>query len=99
MPAPFDFGPKRSTWLSHLLTNWIGDEGWLYGLNLRFTGPVFAGDISTCKGEITRKYVEEGKHWVGSHFVECKVWAENQRGEVSTGGTATVILPSRAGNA
>jgi len=48
------------------------------------------GDTTWCKGKVTSKYIENGEH-----LVECQLWAENQRGEITAPGQATVILPSR----
>jgi hypothetical protein len=42
------------------------------------------------KGTVVGKELEEG-HPV----VHLEVWGENQRGEITTPGSATVILPSR----
>jgi len=32
LPAPYDYGTMRTNWLGHLITNWMGDEGWLMRL-------------------------------------------------------------------
>jgi hypothetical protein len=50
------------------------------------------GDIMTCKGRVVDKYVRDGQH-----YVECEVWAENEREGITTPGRAWVILPSRQG--
>jgi hypothetical protein len=39
---------------------------------------------------VTKKYVQDGEH-----FVDCELWVENAKGEKTTPGAATVILPSR----
>jgi acyl dehydratase len=90
LPAPMDEGPIRAAQPSQLMTDWIGDDGWLSTLKIQIKHPIFAGDSTTWKGKVTRKYVEGEKH-----FVECEIWGENQRGQISTSGSATVILPSR----
>jgi hypothetical protein len=43
------------------------------------------------RGRITRKYLAEGNR----PAVDLDVWGENQRGEVTTPGHATILLPSR----
>jgi hypothetical protein len=48
------------------------------------------GDTTWCKGKVTRKYVKDGYA-----LVDIELAAENQRGEVTTPGIATVALPSR----
>jgi hypothetical protein len=48
------------------------------------------GDCTWLKGRVSRKYVKD-RH----ALVDLEVWGENQRGEVTTPGLATVILPAR----
>ena len=43
-----------------------------------------------CKGKVVRKYIHDS-----FPLVDVEVWAENQRGEVTAPGFATVALPSR----
>jgi len=77
--------------LERVLTDWIGDEGWLRKLSFRMIRMNMPGDIMTCKGKVTNKYIEENVH-----YVECDVWVENQREGVSAPCKATVTLPSKA---
>ena len=42
-----------------------------------------------CKGRVTRKYVEDGRH-----LVDCDIWVEDAEGKTTTPGSATVELPS-----
>ena len=48
------------------------------------------GETWWCKGKVTQKYVEEDEH-----LVDCDIWVENGKGEITTPGKATVVLPSR----
>ena len=34
-PTTFDYGRMRETWLIHLCTDWMGDDGWLWKARLR----------------------------------------------------------------
>jgi hypothetical protein len=45
-----------------------------------------------CKGTVVKKYAE-GR----DHLVDCEIWLENAKGEKTTIGSASVILPSREG--
>jgi len=90
-PSAFDFGYIRSNWSAQLLTDWIGDDGWLSKLTVQIRSPVLAGDTITNKGTVINKYVEGNQH-----LVECEIWMENQRGDIPLRGNATVILPSRS---
>jgi hypothetical protein len=90
MPVPFDYGQLRYTWGSRLLTDWAGDNSWVWKMILQARKPIFAGDSVTMKGKVEKKYVEDGRH-----CVDIYMWYENQRGEVAVKGTCTVILPSK----
>jgi len=90
VPGAYDYGPQRVSWLGHLLSNWMGDDAWLHTLNVQVRRFNIVGDLTRCHGVVT------GKHLDGSqHLVDCDVWTENQRGERTALGTATVVLPSR----
>lgn len=84
-------GWLSASFLGQLLTDWIGDSGQLKKFNTSFRGMLYPGEPITCKGKVTKKYIQDGKH-----YVECEVWAENQKGESMVPGTATIVLPSRA---
>ena len=87
--APYDYGGQRYVWMGHLVTNWMGDNGFLRRLKVQFRRFNIIGDTTWCEGKITRRYVE------GDHLaVELEIWAHDQRGEVTTRGEATVWLPA-----
>ncbi|MBI2908963.1 MAG: MaoC family dehydratase N-terminal domain-containing protein [Chloroflexi bacterium] len=90
MPGAYDLGSQRIAWVSHVLTNWMGDEGFLKKHGVSIRRPNIFGDTTWCKGVVTRKAVEDGEH-----LVECEVWAENQLGQRTAQGTSTIVLPSR----
>jgi acyl dehydratase len=90
-PGAYDYGPQRSSWVMQLVTNWMGDDGWLKRFKVEIRRFVIVGDLVRCKGRVVRKFEEEGER-----LVACEVWAENQRGEVVAPGEATVVLPSRS---
>jgi len=91
VPAPYDVGVQRQSWLIHLITNWMGDDAFLVRNNASYTAFNFFGDVTVFGGEVTRKF-EEG----GQHLVELQVRGTNQRGVVSIPGSAIVALPTRA---
>jgi len=90
VPGFYDYGPQRISWLGHLMTNWMGDDGWLKMLKVEVRRFNIVGDTQWCRGKVTAKYIKDGEH-----IVECSIWCENQRGEVTAQGTAVVSLPSR----
>ena len=89
-PGAYDYGPERCSWLTHHLTNWIGDEGFLRKSKCQIRRHNPDGDVIFIDGVVSRKWVEDGKH-----LVEISQRAETHRGELSAAGAAVVELPSR----
>jgi acyl dehydratase len=89
-PAAYDYGPERCSWMSHHLTDWIGDSGFLRHLEVKIRRHNPVGDTLYITGEVTRTFVEGG-----AHCAEIAERAVNQDGELSVLATATVRLPSR----
>lgn len=89
-PAAYDFGRMRSAFLTHVITNWMGDAGWLWKTKTEYRRFNFVGDMTWAKGRIVSKAIEKGHH-----IVDIEVACENQLGEVTAPGFARVILPSR----
>jgi len=87
----YDVGVQRHCWLVNLLTNWIGDEGWLKKCNAQYRRFVYHSDVVWFHGKVTKKYVDEN----GEYCVDIETDGTNQRGENTIPGYATVILPSR----
>jgi len=87
MPAPFDNGVMRFAWVSPLITNWMGDEGFLSRLHVRINQPVLYGDTCWYSGEVTERS-READHW----RVGVRLSGTNQRGVITTTGSAEVLL-------
>ena len=100
-------GGLKRAWLIQLMTDWIGEWGTLTAFSCTFRAPDFPCETKTpdqlaflgeskpgltnwCKGKVTKKYVKDGEH-----CVECDIWIENAKGEVTSPGQATVVLPSK----
>ena len=90
-PASYDYGRMRETWLIHLCTDWMGDDAWLWKLDCQFRKFNYVGDTHWMHGRVTRKHLVDGDR----PAVDLDVWGENQRGETTTPGHATILLPSR----
>ena len=86
----FAMGMMTAGFLSHMITDWVGD-GNLRKYKVRFATRIWPGDTVTCKGKITKKYTKDGKN-----YVEADVFAENQNSEKAIMGTILAELPSRA---
>src|SRR5690606_616 len=75
-----------------LCTDWMGDDAWLWRLDCEFRLFNYVGDLHTITGVVTRKYLADGDR----PAVDLDLAATNHRGEVTTPGHATILLPSRA---
>ena len=91
-PAAYDYGPERCSWLTHHLTDWMGDDGDLLRHRSQIRHHNIVGDCITITGQVTGKGVDDD----GNAVVEVEQVARNQHGDVSAVGTGTVRLPSRA---
>jgi acyl dehydratase len=91
VPAAYDFGPERIAWHGHMLTDWMGDDGFLRKLKLEIRRHNPVGDAIWCRGVVTNKKVDDQ----GRHLIECELLAENQNKELSMKGRAEVELPAR----
>src|SRR5262249_50205310 len=90
-PMAYDFGAMRENWLHHMLTDRIGREGFLHKTHVESRRQNFMGDTQWCGGQVVGKSPDPA---IGS--VDVSFQCANQRGEVTTVGTASVLLPSRA---
>jgi len=96
LPDVIVMGNLKYAYLANMMTNWIGEDGTLKRLSAQYRGMDIPGPaLSTeptmiCKGRVTNKYVQDG-----DHCVECEVWTETGEGQVTTPGSAIVVLPTR----
>lgn len=91
-PAALGMGNLTFAWLHCMLRDWIGNVGRIIKVECRFRAPVLRNDTVTCSGVVTARTEANGET-----VVELDIWSENQRGEHSTSGTATVALPRPRG--
>lgn len=75
---------------SHMLTDFVGDEGWVRKFNMAMKRMNMLGDTISFKGRVVKKYVNDQ----GEHCLNLEIWCENQREGVTTPSFATVVLPS-----
>lgn len=76
--------------LVRVLTDWMGNAGFLRRLKFEMRRQHRLGDMMVCRARVVAKE-ERG----GDACVDLEVWAENEREGVVTPGEATVILPRR----
>jgi acyl dehydratase len=89
-PGAYDYGPERCSWLTHHLTNWMGDDGFLRRAHCKIRRHNPEGDTLRIEGTVVRAFVEDGRH-----LVEIEQEARNQDDEVSVSGGGVVELPVR----
>ena len=89
-PGAYDYGPERTSWMTHHLTNWMGDDGFLRKSHCKIRRHNPEGDMLFIKGMVNRKFIEDGRH-----LVEISQEAHNQDDELSVLGSGVVELPSR----
>jgi acyl dehydratase len=89
-PGAYDYGPERTSWLTHHLTNWMGDDGFLRQAHCKIRRHNPEGDMLFIKGSVKRKYIENGRR-----LVEIEQEARNQDDELSVLGSGVVELPTR----
>jgi len=89
-PMAYDYSVMRESWLHHYLTDWVGDDGWVFRQYDEVRKFNYMGDVQFLSGEVVNKRFEDGHC-----FVDLMIRTTNQRDTVTTIGEATVILPSR----
>ncbi len=75
--------------LVRLITDWMGDAGFLRRLKFEMRRQHRPGDIVIPRGRVVS--LDEG-----AAAVDLEVWLENEREGVATPGEATVVLPRRS---
>jgi acyl dehydratase len=89
-PGAYDYGPERCSWLTHHLTNWMGDAGFLVRAHCKLRRHNPEGDLLFIDGKVTAKRIENGRH-----LVDVEQEARNQDNDLSIIGGGTIALPSR----
>ncbi|HYB91021.1 MAG TPA: MaoC/PaaZ C-terminal domain-containing protein [Candidatus Binataceae bacterium] len=90
LPGVILHGALKNAFLAQLMTDFAGELGWVRKVGVQYRGMDQPGSKVLCKGRVIKKY-QEGEN----HLVDCEIWLENAKGEKTTPGTATVILPVR----
>lgn len=88
----------NGSWKQHvliqLLTDWVGETGWLWKIGFQFRGMNVPGETITGWGRVTSAE-RRGDYGV----VRLEIGLRNQGDTESTPGHATVVLPCRGGPA
>ena len=81
-------GPMFGDYLAEMIKIWANKSIQLKSLEYTNRAMAFPGDTIVCKGKLQRKIQEER-----SHFLECKVWVENQEERILVEGKAILVAP------
>jgi len=82
--------PYRISLMGLLLTNWVGDDGFIWKFKTEMRKTLGFGMVLWIKGKVAKKYILDGRYCVD---VDC--WMEDQTGQEDIQPTtATIILPS-----
>lgn len=90
LPRAIEVGTFRMANMMHLVTNWMGDDGFVVGFEAQNRFPVYFGDTYWCAGTVTSKFRPDG-----DHLVDLALTATNQKGQRISTGRAVVRLLSR----
>jgi hydroxyacyl-ACP dehydratase HTD2-like protein with hotdog domain len=90
LPGVIVHGWLTLSFMGQMLTDWLGEGGTLERLSGSYRGMNNVHEDIICNGKVTKKYVEDDKH-----YARVEIWAENPQGEKTVTGTAVVTLPSR----
>ena len=86
----------NGSWKQHVLirlvTDWVGEHGWLWKIAFQFRGMNVPGETLTAWGRVTA--VEQRGDY---GLVTLAIGLSNQRGEESTPGTAITVWPHSRG--
>lgn len=88
LAAAYDIGPQRIGWMSQLVTNWAGDDGFLRLIDVNLKKIVLMSDTVRCSGCVISKERVDGRGQV-----TIAIAAMNQLGEVVADAQASVELP------
>jgi acyl dehydratase len=84
-PAAYDYGVMRSCWIAHLVTNWMGDDAWIWKLTASVRKFNYLGDAHFVSGVV--REVDRA-----ANTVTIDASCVNQRGETTADGRVVVVL-------
>jgi hypothetical protein len=73
----YDVGFQRQCWHMQLLSNWIGDAGWVRAASAQYRGFVYHSDVRRLGGEVVDRHETSD----GEHVIQVRTWTTSRRGE------------------
>jgi acyl dehydratase len=89
-PRAYLSGAVSRLTIARLVTNWMGDDGFLRKFNWRHLARTIIGDTMIARGKVINKRIENGEH-----LIDLTVWIENVRGNITGAASVTVSLFSK----
>jgi acyl dehydratase len=89
-PRAYDYGVMRTNWMVHLITNWMGDDAWIWKVSCSVRKFNYLGDTHFISGVVSEVDPSD-------NTVTIDAWGENQRGERTCDARVVVILPPAGG--
>ncbi len=87
----YDIGPVRQMHISHYLTNFAGDDAWIYRIKFEYRRFNYVGDVTWMTGKITEARVDPEL----GPLIEVEMKGTNQRGADNILASATILVASR----
>ena len=84
-------GPELVSWVAQLVTDWMGDDGFLHQLSLTLAECPPLGTTTSMRGQVTELTICQERP-----AVIVALTAQNQDGQTIARGNATIMLPSKA---
>jgi acyl dehydratase len=88
--AAYDYGVMRTNWMVHLVTNWMGDDAWVWKVSASARKFNYIGDAHFVSG-----VVREVDRTANTVTIDTR--GVNQRGQTTCDGRVVVILPATEG--
>ncbi len=84
----------KSSFLCQMLTDWAGALGSLTKISCQQRGMDVPDKAIFCGGKVTGEAAMAGRH-----LVDCDIWIENEQGQRTVVGKATIEFPTREAKA
>ena len=91
LPDANIMGNLKLVYIVNALNAWMGDDGWIRKIGAEYRRQDLVNTTLTATGAVRAKRQEQGEN-----LVDLDVWVENEQGEKTTPGHATVVLPGRS---
>ena len=91
-PAAYDYGAMRTNWMVHLVTNWMGDDAWIWKVSASVRKFNYHGDTHFISGVV--RDVDRA-----ASTVTIDASGANQDGQTTCEASVVVILPAADGGA